>query len=305
MEYKYYFTKKGTSKIQSVLAGTTAATSTISSNLSQLANKSRTTVQNAASDLFDVAATAAEKGIMQEDVRGDVKSVAMNVASDLSNFTRKGTLEVKYAAMNVVSNLSDLTQIGTSNVKSFANMTTSKVTNLADIGTWDSKYVANATTTQLQNNINLNLNLNIINAKNIVQWIDEQAKNGTTAMNAQTSKIILGFTGKGEYKFGDVTKEVIRRIASGDYNMGDITVLLKLLLTVGVSIGPLAKALPIAVLLDALNVSWEKQVSVGLVLNRYIVTYSCCRSRECESSRSRTYHCYMQSVFGWDRILLN
>lgn len=104
----------------------------------------------------------------------------------------------------------------------------------------------------------------------VAQWIDSQAKMGTTQVGSKAKSLIQSFTGKDNYKFGDVTKELLRRIASQEVNMSDTILLLKILLAVG-SFGPLAKALPFTVLLEALNVSLEQKIG-GKVLEALAIS---------------------------------
>ncbi len=49
------------------------------------------------------------------------------------------------------------------------------------------------------------------------------------------------FTSKDNYQFGDLTKEILKRMASGQYTMDDIFILLKALAMLGASISPVGK----------------------------------------------------------------
>jgi len=97
-------------------------------------------------------------------------------------------------------------------------------------------------------------------ARDMVRWMEAQAQGTAVAASNQSKEWVRNFTGKKDYQFGDVTKEVLRRIVSTDINISDIALLLRLLLVLGASFGPLAKALPITVLLEMLNVSIETHV---------------------------------------------
>eukprot|EP00581_Thalassiosira_minuscula_P013930 CAMPEP_0183713062 /NCGR_PEP_ID=MMETSP0737-20130205/8048_1 /TAXON_ID=385413 /ORGANISM="Thalassiosira miniscula, Strain CCMP1093" /LENGTH=383 /DNA_ID=CAMNT_0025941811 /DNA_START=313 /DNA_END=1460 /DNA_ORIENTATION=+ len=110
-----------------------------------------------------------------------------------------------------------------------------------------------------------------VKAEEIVRWIDSQAKSGTemvgsaaksgTEMVGSTAKtLVLNFTGKKEYRFGDVTKELIHRVASQEVNMQDTILLLKILLALGATITPMAELLPFTFLIEALNLSLEQKV---------------------------------------------
>jgi hypothetical protein len=102
-------------------------------------------------------------------------------------------------------------------------------------------------------------------ASDVIQWLDHQAKDGTLAMDSTAKKAVLVFTGKSDYQFGDIAKEVIRRASSVDYNLQDILLLLKILLTLGATVTPLAKILPITVLLEMLNTSLEARLGATLL----------------------------------------
>jgi hypothetical protein len=49
------------------------------------------------------------------------------------------------------------------------------------------------------------------------------------------------FTSKDNYQFGDLTKEIMKRVASGKYTMDDLFMLLKALAMFGASISPVGK----------------------------------------------------------------
>lgn len=63
------------------------------------------------------------------------------------------------------------------------------------------------------------------------------------------------FANKEDYEFGDVTKEILRRVASKDFEWKDMVMLMKVLLSFGVGLNPIASLLPIKFLIDLLNYS--------------------------------------------------
>mmetsp|Transcript_18083 Transcript_18083/g.37480 ORF Transcript_18083/g.37480 Transcript_18083/m.37480 type:complete len:438 (+) Transcript_18083:54-1367(+) len=99
----------------------------------------------------------------------------------------------------------------------------------------------------------------------VAQWIDAQAKFGTRTMSSKAKSLVLNFTGKEKYKFGDITKELIRRIASREVTIQDTILVIKVLIAIGASFAPFAKTLPFAVLLNALNVSLEQKVGAEVL----------------------------------------
>ncbi|KAL9190620.1 hypothetical protein ACHAXT_000326 [Thalassiosira profunda] len=104
-----------------------------------------------------------------------------------------------------------------------------------------------------------------IEAGEIVEWIDSQARSGTEMVGSKAKSLVLNFTGKGQYEFGDVTKELINRVASSDISLQDVMLLLKILLALGATLGPLAELLPFTILIEALNISLEAKVGGQVV----------------------------------------
>lgn len=68
---------------------------------------------------------------------------------------------------------------------------------------------------------------NNIKATEIVKWIESQTRSGTTIVSSKAKTIILKFTNKEEYNFGDVTKEFVHRVVTQEINMKDVILLLK------------------------------------------------------------------------------
>jgi len=63
------------------------------------------------------------------------------------------------------------------------------------------------------------------------------------------------FTNNDNYEFGDITKEIMKRVASGKYTMDDLFMLLKAMALVGASLSPVAGFLPVKMLVELLNLS--------------------------------------------------
>ncbi len=49
------------------------------------------------------------------------------------------------------------------------------------------------------------------------------------------------FTSKDEYRFGDLTGEILKRVASGQYTMDDLFMLLKAMAMIGASLSPVGE----------------------------------------------------------------
>lgn len=116
----------------------------------------------------------------------------------------------------------------------------------------------------------------------VARFIDVQAKSGSELVSSKAKSLVLDFTGKEQYNFGDISNELVRRIATKEIAIQDTILVIKLLVALGASIGPLAKMLPLTVLLEALNVSLEQKIG-GKVLealaatidNRIVAAFSC------------------------------
>ncbi|CAE8627639.1 unnamed protein product [Polarella glacialis] len=72
---------------------------------------------------------------------------------------------------------------------------------------------------------------------------------------------VCEMTGKDSYQFGDITSEVARRIRDGEVNSEELSLLLRVLLSFGVGLTPVAHILPVKVLLDLLT--WNLQAEIG------------------------------------------
>ena len=68
-------------------------------------------------------------------------------------------------------------------------------------------------------------------------------------------------TGSDEYNFGDLTKEIVRRVASGSYTLDDLFMLLKAMSLVGASLSPVAGFLPVKLLVELLNFSLMNDIA--------------------------------------------
>ena len=62
------------------------------------------------------------------------------------------------------------------------------------------------------------------------RWVDGKIKAGVNK-----------FTSKDDYQFGDLTKEILKRVASGQYTMDDLFMLLKAMAMIGASLSPVGK----------------------------------------------------------------
>ena len=88
----------------------------------------------------------------------------------------------------------------------------------------------------------------------LTKWLDQKAKSDVSE-----------FTAKEKYKFGDISKEIIKRFQNGEYTKDDIILFLKIVAMIGIELQPIASFLPIKVLIQMLDVSIAQDVS-GKVL---------------------------------------
>jgi hypothetical protein len=136
---------------------------------------------------------AAEKG------GSDFQSFAVNAISSVEKVSKKGTRDVRrttlLAQKTVKKNTGGLVAAG----KGFSDMHFFEVVSFAPR----------------------------IEATEIVTWIDSQARSGSEMVGSKAKTLVLNFTGKREYRFGDVTKELVHRVVSQEVNMKDWILLLK------------------------------------------------------------------------------
>lgn len=160
-----------------------------------------------------------------------------NVAASVSNEIGKRTSEV-------ASGFSSVAEQGGSDIQSLARTAKTNVDKVTKKGTW----VVRRTTWRAQNAVKKSTDGLVetgsrglsdlhffevirftpkIKAEDVVNWIDSQARSGTGLVSSKAKTLVLNFTGKREYQFGDVTKELVHRVASGGVNMQDTLLLLK------------------------------------------------------------------------------
>lgn len=78
----------------------------------------------------------------------------------------------------------------------------------------------------------------------LTRWVDTKVKEKVSNMS-----------GKSEYEFGDLTKEILKRIWSGEIDLKDVITLCKILLDFGAGLSPVAGFFPVKILIELLNYS--------------------------------------------------
>eukprot|EP00956_Cyclotella_meneghiniana_P031810 scaffold85035_cov64-Cyclotella_meneghiniana.AAC.3 len=214
------------------------------------------------------------------EVKKNIQSAAGFASSGFSSVATRGGSDVKdleknikNAAQMATSGFSSVAKRGnkdvvtfTENAKKVAETSTGDLLRLAEQGILDLQSLSKNGTEK---------------AGEVANWIEDQAKSGSKKVSNKAKSLVLEFTKKEEYTFGDITNELIRRIATKEFSIQDTILVIKLLVALGASIGPLAKVLPLTVLMEALNVSLEAKIG-GKVLetlaasidNRIVAAFS-------------------------------
>ena len=82
----------------------------------------------------------------------------------------------------------------------------------------------------------------------------------------QVSNTTRNFTGKETYEVGDLSKEVLRRVQRGEYDIQDVWLACRILLSAGLGcLTPVASVLPLRTLLNLVNVGLAQEVSGRLL----------------------------------------
>ena len=89
------------------------------------------------------------------------------------------------------------------------------------------------------------------------RWADALAK--------EKAAKFAGKESSEEYVLGDVSRTVIRKVRSGEYNVDDVYLALRILLTAGFALLPVAQLLPVKALVELVNLGLAKDVGLRLV----------------------------------------
>jgi hypothetical protein len=86
------------------------------------------------------------------------------------------------------------------------------------------------------------------------RWLDQQGR-------GKVSQWLEGFTNNPDYEFGDLSREVLRRLQTGQYSSEDVWLFLRIVALVGVNMQPVAMILPLKVVVELLEVGVAQQLS--------------------------------------------
>jgi len=86
-------------------------------------------------------------------------------------------------------------------------------------------------------------------------------------LDSQAKDKVANFTGNATYQVGDISREVVRRAWAGEYDLQDLFLMIRVALQMGASFTPMARLLPVKVLLELLNVGLAQDVGSKVVGN--------------------------------------
>lgn len=218
-------------------------------------------LKNVASKAADVVTTIG--GVDVKDVENTFKSAAEMATSGFSSVAKRGSEGVRSLADRAFSDAKKMAEFSTDGLRNTSNLAADYVSR----GTGDLIRL----TEQGINDLQILTKNGTDQVGAVATWIDEQAKSGSELVSSKAKSLVLDFTGKEQYNFGDISNELVRRIATKEIAIQDTILVIKLLVALGASIGPLAKMLPLTVLLEALNISLEQKIG-GKVLEALALT---------------------------------
>ena len=277
-------TRKGISAIEATGEGVNYITNEVQTTIQEAGGTVKDSAKTTAKALTEIADYGLERGSKLRAVSSAaLRSTSSQVAQtggNIASTTKHGVQSVVNATNTGVMSVAGVAGAAFSHVVHEGAQTATGIattaSSLAEKGGANAQFVSTVTSQRLS----VLARKGTKGASFVVHWIHDQAKDSSTAANANTKAFILRFTGKPDYQFGDITKEVLHRAAASDFNTKDMMLLLKLLLTLGVSFTPLAKIMPLTVLLELLNESLETRVGgkllevlAGSVDSRFIAAF--------------------------------
>ena len=163
----------------------------------------------------------------------DVTKRTSDITSGISNVAERGSTDIQSFTKSAITGVERVTKKGSRGIKR-TTLGAQKVLTKSTSGLLLATKTEKGSLTDMHffdvpssfGSI-VNYNPPKINADEIVKWIDSQAKSGTEVVGSKAKSLVLNFTGKRQYQFGDVTREVIHRVSSYDINIQDLILLLK------------------------------------------------------------------------------
>jgi len=151
------------------------------------------------------------------NVSNDVGRRTSDITSGISSVAEKGTSDIQSLAKGAIYGVEKVTKRGTRDIKrttikaqqvvkkstsSLSLPTVGSGKGLIDLHFFDIPSFGSGSNFSPI----VNLTPPKIESEEIVKWIDSQAKSGTEIVSSKAKTLVLNFTGKRSYEFGDVTK---------------------------------------------------------------------------------------------------
>lgn len=115
----------------------------------------------------------------------------------------------------------------------------------------------------------------------LTQWMDQQAKTRVSELTGKDGEYEFGdltrwadsvakqkvsnFTKKEGYEVGDISREIVRRIWAGEIELADAFLALRILVSVGASMTPVASVLPVRWLFELINFGLAQDIGGRLL----------------------------------------
>lgn len=263
----------------------TSAAGAATSSLSQFAHSTSALSESLTNTTTSRLAGLGEKGA------STVKSTASATTSSLTGLAEKGKSGLQFAASAAKSGAQSAASAATSALTEVATAATSGFSSLKEKGTPSSTEAAVTTfattpgslssrsaaaddgkgmiLSRLQQPLTSAATSTLSSLAKTSRWMRVRGrrtvKMGGRSASAKTQALLLGFTGKEDSTLGDVIKELNQRNSSSLFKLQDVVLLLKVVVAIGASIGPLAQVLPLTLLLDMFNMSLEAQVGKEII----------------------------------------
>ena len=188
-----------------------------SSDIRSLASGAKSGVRNVAErGTSDFKKTTSEVGQRTSEISSGFASATERGSSDVRSLARSATSSVQNVASGAKSGIGNVAKRGSRDFKRTtlrAQRVVTKTAGLSDLRFFDPNFEV--------------VSFTPVKAEEIAAWIDAQAKSGSEAVGSKAKSLVLNFTGKKEYEFGDVAKKMVRRVSSHEVNAQDAILLLK------------------------------------------------------------------------------
>ena len=160
----------------------------IANRFLNVASNVSSNVGRSTSDITSGISSVAERGT------SDIQSLAKGAIYGVEKVTKRGTRDIKRTTIKAQ-------QVVKKSTSSLSLPTVRSGKGLVDLHFFDIPSFGSSNFSPI-----VNLTPPKIESEEIVKWIDSQAKSGTEMVSSKAKTLVLNFTGKRSYEFGDVTK---------------------------------------------------------------------------------------------------